>query len=301
MSRTLVTTPKTRLLLVDDHPGNLLALEAVLQGPEYELVQAQSGRQAITLAQQYADWALILLDVHMPELDGFQTATLIKQIEHCREIPIIFISAVYTESSFVKKGYEVGAIDYFGKPFDPDILKLKVRLYASYRQKILLLKEEQQRIHESKALIKVGKKLLDLCQTKQVGVIITDTTNHIHHINDEILRIFELPDISTGYANSFLLQWWEREGNTIVSQTNEPSDLFLTGWKSQSKSVEITCLDGTKKLVTCTASSLQGNSNTLSKLVTMQDITEKKYLEQNLEACLVKFNSLHSTVLNLTE
>ena len=119
---------KTTLLLVDDQRSNLIALEAVLSGPEYNLILAQSGMEAIELVKRH-DIALILLDIQMPGLDGFETARRIKAMESGRDIPIIFITAVYKEDPFIKKGYEAGAIDYFSKPFDPELLKLKVSLY----------------------------------------------------------------------------------------------------------------------------------------------------------------------------
>ena len=128
------TLQKANLLLVDDQRSNLIALEAVLSSPEYNLILAQSGLEALELVKQH-DIALVLLDVQMPGLDGFETARRMKAIEGCRDIPIIFITAVYTEDPFIKKGYEVGAIDYFSKPFDPETLKLKVGLYSAFRQK----------------------------------------------------------------------------------------------------------------------------------------------------------------------
>ena len=84
-----------------------------------------------------------------------------KSIEGWRDIPIIFIMAVYKEDPFIKKGYEVGGIDYFSKPFDPEILRLKVRLYSLFRQKIYLLQEKEKRIKETEELLKTGRKLSD--------------------------------------------------------------------------------------------------------------------------------------------
>src|SRR5215204_1091201 len=109
---TKSTVRKINLLLVDDHPGNLLSLEAVFSESEYNLIMAQSGMEAIQLIQQH-DIAVVLLDVQIPEMDGFETARRIKAIEGCRDVPIIFVTAIYKEDPFIKKGYEVGGIDYF--------------------------------------------------------------------------------------------------------------------------------------------------------------------------------------------
>ncbi|HMF85589.1 MAG TPA: response regulator, partial [Nitrospiraceae bacterium] len=110
-----VTTRPINLLLVDDHPGNLLALEAVLSDREYNLIMAHSGYEAIELMKTH-EIALVLLDIQMPGMDGYETARQMKLIEGCRDIPIIFITAIYKEDPFIKKGYEVGGIDYFSKP-----------------------------------------------------------------------------------------------------------------------------------------------------------------------------------------
>ena len=113
---------KANILVVDDKPANLLAMEAVL-GSEHNLVLAGSGEEALALLRARRDIDLILLDVQMPGLDGFETALQVRAVEHCREVPIIFVTAVYTEDPFIRRGYEVGGIDYFSKPFDPEVLR----------------------------------------------------------------------------------------------------------------------------------------------------------------------------------
>src|SRR5262249_5362828 len=122
---------KPNLLVVDDTPVNLMTLEAVLSD-ENNLVLARSGPEAIAMMEKRKDIDLVLMDVQMPHMDGFETAARIKQIDGCADVPIIFITAVYSEDAFVKRGYEVGGVDYFSKPFDPAILKLKVAIYASF-------------------------------------------------------------------------------------------------------------------------------------------------------------------------
>ena len=119
--------------MVDDAPANLLALEAVLDGPDYDLIPAPTQvQEAFAALEKYPDIALILLDVQMPILDGFETARRIKDNPAYAAIPIIFITAVYTADPFVLKGMKAGGVDYFTKPFDPEILKLKVSIYASF-------------------------------------------------------------------------------------------------------------------------------------------------------------------------
>src|SRR5690242_8636364 len=98
---------KVKILLVDDQPGNLFALEAILESPDYLLIQATSGKEALRHILRH-DIALILLDVQMPELDGFQTAALIKQSEKSKDVPLIFVDAVDRDEGRVDQGYAVG-------------------------------------------------------------------------------------------------------------------------------------------------------------------------------------------------
>src|SRR3989442_4458535 len=117
------------VLLVDDRPENLLALEGVLKPLGARLVKARSGEDAL-LHLLREPFAVILLDVQMPRLDGLQTAELIKQREQTRHIPIIFITALSRETAYIFKGYEQGAVDYLLKPIDPEILRAKVRVFC---------------------------------------------------------------------------------------------------------------------------------------------------------------------------
>ena len=117
------------ILLVDDHPANVVALEAILAPLGHELVTASSGEEALRQLLR-RDFALILLDVQMAGLDGFQTASLIKQRPRSRHIPIIFITAVGRDAAHVFRGYSEGAVDYLVKPFDPDILRSKTQVFV---------------------------------------------------------------------------------------------------------------------------------------------------------------------------
>ena len=120
---------KARILLVDDHPPNLIALEAILDPLNQQLVRAQSGEEALK-ALLHGDFAIILLDVQMPGLDGFQTASIIRGRERSRHIPIIFLTAYSKEPTHVFKGYRTGAVDYMVKPFDPVVLRSKVAVFV---------------------------------------------------------------------------------------------------------------------------------------------------------------------------
>ena len=124
-----MTDDRVSILLVDDRPENLLALEAILEPLSQVLVRAGSGPEA--LRQVLAtDFAVMLLDVQMPGMNGFEVAEIIKSRERSRTIPIIFLSAISKEDAYVFKGYSMGAVDYVFKPFNPDVLRSKVAVFV---------------------------------------------------------------------------------------------------------------------------------------------------------------------------
>jgi CheY-like chemotaxis protein len=122
-----VGTPK--VLLVDDRRDNLIALEAILQGLPVEPVAVDSGEAALKQLL-LDDFAVILLDAQMPEMDGFETANHIKQRERTRHVPILFLTAADWDAQLALRGYAVGAIDWLTKPFDPWILRAKVSVFV---------------------------------------------------------------------------------------------------------------------------------------------------------------------------
>jgi PAS domain S-box-containing protein len=142
-------SPKVRVLLVDDRPENLLSLEAMLSSPEYETISARSGEDALR-SLLVSDCAIILLDVQMPNLDGFETADLIKANPRLKDIPIIFLTALHNDPRYVARGYRAGAVDYITKPIVPEILQSKVAVFAAlHRSRQLVLEQaEQLREHE---------------------------------------------------------------------------------------------------------------------------------------------------------
>src|SRR5215471_9405077 len=128
-----------KILLVDDREENLLALEAVLGSLDHPLVRATSGEEALK-ALLTDTFAVILLDVQMPGMDGFETAAHIKRRELTKDIPIIFLTAVIQTHTF--RGYSAGAIDYVEKPFDPWLLRTKVSVFVDLHRKGALLREQ---------------------------------------------------------------------------------------------------------------------------------------------------------------
>ncbi|RYY99621.1 MAG: response regulator [Chitinophagaceae bacterium] len=133
------------ILIVDDKPENLFSLQRVLEGNRFVTDTAQSGEEALRKVLKN-DYALIILDVQMPGMDGFEVAEAITGLNKTRDIPIIFLSAVNTHKRFVTKGFESGAVDYITKPVDPDILILKVRTLVQLYEKTHALKEAEREL-----------------------------------------------------------------------------------------------------------------------------------------------------------
>ncbi|HEV8124409.1 MAG TPA: response regulator [Gemmatimonadales bacterium] len=139
---------RVNILLVDDQPANLVALEAMLQGLGQNLVTADSGREALKrmMAQ---DFAVILLDVKMPEMDGFETASLIRQRDKSRDTPIIFLTAADRSQTEAVRGYAVGAVDYLVKPVVPEFVRSKVAVFVELAKKNALLRRQAELLRES--------------------------------------------------------------------------------------------------------------------------------------------------------
>ncbi|MBR8833788.1 MAG: response regulator [Stigonema ocellatum SAG 48.90 = DSM 106950] len=155
--------PKINVLMVDDDPKNLLALEAILNSLGQNLVKAHSGAEALKCLLNQ-DFALILLDVQMPGMNGFETAKLIRERERSRYTPIIFLTAFTTNDDLMFKSYSLGAVDYLIKPISPEILKLKVTVFVDLFKKTEEVKRQaaQLKMQELQMLSQQHEKLIAL-------------------------------------------------------------------------------------------------------------------------------------------
>lgn len=183
---------KMTILIVDDKPENLLPLRTLLELHQYNVDTALSGEEALKKILQ-TSYALIILDVQMPGMDGFEVAEAISGFSKAKDIPVIFLSAVNTEKKFITKGYSSGAIDYLTKPFDPDILLLKVqtfcRLYTQTKElndiqkelkyEIEIRKEAQNSLNE-----KLGQLRSILESMPQIAFTLTEAGN-IEYVNEQ--------------------------------------------------------------------------------------------------------------------
>src|SRR5687767_4218007 len=138
---------EAKILVVDDRPDNLISIEAILEQDKYTIVKANSGKAALKTLLNDHDFSLILMDVQMPELSGYETATIIYERDKLRDIPIIFITAHSYDEDFIFKGYRMGGVDYIYKPIKPELLRAKVAVFVE-----LYSKNQQLQVQEKKLL-----------------------------------------------------------------------------------------------------------------------------------------------------
>ncbi|HTK50207.1 MAG TPA: ATP-binding protein [Gemmatimonadaceae bacterium] len=190
------------ILLVDDRPENLLALEAILEPLNQKLVRAHSGDEALRKLLRH-DVAVILLDVQMPGINGFETARIIKSRERTRYIPIIFLTAISKEEEYVFEGYSVGAVDYLAKPFQPDILRSKVNVFVDLYLKQKQLSEQQQLLRASERrelelkhrleLTESEARFSEIVESAMDAIIVFDTDGRVSLFNAAAERMFGIP------------------------------------------------------------------------------------------------------------
>jgi PAS domain S-box-containing protein len=181
---------KINILLVDDHPENLLALEGILESLGQNLVRATSGTKALKCLLNQ-DFAVILLDVQMPDMDGFETATLIRQRDRSRYTPIIFLTAFSSSDEMVTKGYSLGAVDYLFKPINADILKSKVTAFVELFQKSAEIERQSAKLAAMNAELKKSEeRFRGLSASSPVGIFLTDIDGICTYTNPRHQAIF---------------------------------------------------------------------------------------------------------------
>jgi PAS domain S-box-containing protein len=274
---------KPRVLAVDDTQANLVALQAVLQH-DFELVFAASGAEAIALLQAGDDIDVILMDVQMPGMDGFEAVRRIKQMRNCEDIPIVFITAVFAEDAFVKRGYALGGVDYFTKPYDPDLLRLKVSIYASFRHAAANLKERERQVAATEKLLTASRKLSAVLESLPVGVLVADMQGRVCQTNDQVSRIFNATGFIEDDAYGALLGWWDAEGRSFKEERGPLALALGSGLSSPNNVHDICCLDGARKTILSSTSALFGRDGTVvGAVIVIQDVTEQRRIGADLE------------------
>jgi two-component system, sensor histidine kinase len=191
-----MTANGVNILLVDDRPENLLALEAILDPLGQNLVRADSGPEALKRVLGF-DFAVILLDVQMPGMNGFEVAEIIKSRERSRTIPIIFLSAINKEDAYVFKGYSMGAVDYVFKPFNTDVLRSKVAVFVELFVKQRELQDQSELLRDSQ------KRELELEHRTSLLEAEARSAAKLSQMNDELHRRQVALEQAMGARNRF--------------------------------------------------------------------------------------------------
>jgi PAS domain S-box-containing protein len=214
---------KANILVVDDRPEGILAVQAVLDSQKYNIVTAASGNEALKHLLNH-EFAVILLDVQMPIMNGFETASLIRTREKTKDVPIIFMSAINQDEQYVYQGYEVGAVDYLLKPFDPYILRSKVSIFVDLYHKNKLIKIQADKLRETEAR----------AHAQEIDRIEFSSLKRYENLADSIPQIvFRLE--SDGSYNFFNKVWFEYTGSSV-------NHCLGLGWMSLIHSDDLICL-----------------------------------------------------------
>ena len=186
----MVQAEKFNILIVDDHPENLLALESILENPDLNILKASSGNEALGVLLDF-DVSLVLLDVQMPGMDGFETAELMRSNERTKNIPIIFVTAISKQRKHIFKGYEAGAVDYLYKPLDLEILKSKIQAFIEFFKHKKKLEQTTEQLKETvKELDKA--KMISENATKSKSLFLANMSHEIRTPLNGIIGIADL-------------------------------------------------------------------------------------------------------------
>lgn len=177
-----------KILVVDDRPDNLFSIEAVLEKDNYTVVKANSGRAALKILLAQHDFSLILMDVQMPDLNGFETAAIIYERDKLRDIPIIFITAHNYDEEIIFKGYRTGGVDYIYKPINPDLLRVKVGVFVElYRKNLQLVQHEKKLLATNRSLQKeIEERKSSEEKVRLLNEQLVQNNAHLKAVNEEL-------------------------------------------------------------------------------------------------------------------
>ena len=213
-----------KLLIVDDHQHNLFTLRTLVQQHmDVEILEAISGQQALETALREPDIDLIILDVQMPEMDGFQTASMLKIRKKTRDIPIIFLTAALKTEEFQHKGFEVGAVDYLLKPIDDNLLINKISTYFRLIEKERGMNQVlEQKVAERTAELAQAKNYLEnIINYMGEALLVLDPDGRITHVNPAACQML-------GYTENVLLDL--SIGDVFEEEEDAQAGAFMGTW-----------------------------------------------------------------------
>jgi PAS domain S-box-containing protein len=281
------------VLLVDDHEENLIALEATLEPLGLRLVKAQSGALALKALLREA-FAVILLDVTMPEMDGFETAAIIKQRDRTRHTPIIFMTAALTDVAGAMRGYQVGAVDFMMKPLDPDVVRAKVSVFVElYRRGEQIRKQgEQLQLAERR------QRALELAELRR------SVERRYNNLADSVPQLITRAraDGEVEYLNRRFCEYtgttFEQSSGSGWQRTLHPNDVerFIAQWQHAVTAgeplraeVRLRADGGAYRWFLCEGlPEREGGKTVVAYLASFTDVTDQKRVEEERAALLAR-------------
>ncbi|MBW4459879.1 MAG: response regulator [Nodosilinea sp. WJT8-NPBG4] len=275
------TEATVNILLVDDQPENLVALEAILGQLGANLVKSTSGEEALRCLLQ-DDFAVILLDVQMPLMDGFEVATLIRQRQRSRDTPIIFLTAFSSNEQFMFKGYALGAVDYLIKPLAPNVLLSKVTIFIelfkkteALRQKTEILQRQAAQLEAINTELQMSEERFRLLSTcSPLGVFVTDTEGRCLYTNPRYQSI-------CGSAETVPEQSWlgsVHPDDSAIAQSTWHA--FMANGQEYSQEFRVQAKDADSRWISVRSARLVSEQKQfLGYVGTVEDITERKRAE----------------------
>ena len=273
---------KVNILIVDDTSKKLLALEAVLGCLRQNIIKARSGREALRLLLK-KDFAVILLDVHMPDIDGFETAELIRQRKSSEHTPIIFVTSINTDDSHIYKGYALGAVDYIFTPVVPEVLQAKVGVFIELYRKNREIRRSQRQLAEAQQIAQLGSWDWEIA---------ADTVNW----SDEVYRIFDLRAHDyDGTFEGFLAR--------VHPEDRQATHFAILNTCRNGKTFQHECRivrpDGSPRATEWRGEVIFNEERIPARVVgTTHDITDRKRAEEALRLSEEKFRSVTDTAMD---
>lgn len=272
-----------KILVVDDRPDNLLSIESILERESYTIVKANSGRAALKILLKEYDFSLILMDVQMPDMNGFETAALIYQRDKLKDVPIIFITA-HNEDEAIFRGYKVGAVDFIYKPVNPELLRIKVGLFVELYQKTQSLVAQEQKLLNANASLQreIEEREASERKIRELNRQLIQNNSHLKTVNEELDRF--------AYIASHDLQEPLRKirvfSDMIVQKKTGPADVDKYVTKITNATIRMQQL--VSDLLRFSRHSIQGGDFVDADLneIVKEAITELEIKIQQTNACI---------------
>jgi two-component system cell cycle sensor histidine kinase/response regulator CckA len=271
---------KTKILIVDDREENLVALEKLLQDFDVDLIRAFSGNEALQQMIEH-EFALVLMDVQMPEMDGFETVQIMRDNRELEHTPVIFISAIYKEEAYTIKGIESGAVDFIIKPIIPVVLLGKVNIFIHLyedRKRLkdlnVTIKKNERKLQESKS------ELIKAQQIAKIGSFSLNVPTGEINWSDELYRICELSSSTQITGDSYV---------KLIHPDDRPLfDKAMNNVMAKGETVfidyRIICPNGKTKWIRGQSETIADDQGNKAKIIgTIQDITLQKESEEKLQ------------------